>query len=92
MMIQEFLERGSEVTLITRLRRFGKALNMSMLVEFFDITKNSKEVFKGLVIMDSAYAKEMNQYPVIFITFASCKGSYPYMVSFLFEALLRFEE
>ena len=42
LMIKEFLERKSGVTLITRPRRFGKTLNMSMLANFFDITKDSK--------------------------------------------------
>ena len=45
-MIQEFLERKSKVTLITRPRRFGKTLNMSMMASFFDVTKNSKLVFE----------------------------------------------
>ena len=44
MMICDFLERGNEVTLITRPRRFGKTINMSMMAEFFDITKDAKEI------------------------------------------------
>ena len=40
-MIQEFLERKSKVTLITRPRRFGKTLNMSMMASFFDVKKVS---------------------------------------------------
>lgn len=87
MMIADFLQRKSEVTLITRPRRFGKTLNMSMLAEFFDITKDSKVLFKGLAIMDTHYAKEMNQYPVIFISFANCKGNFEYTRKFLFESL-----
>ena len=39
LMIKDFLEQGNEVTLITRPRRFGKTINMSMMAEFFDITK-----------------------------------------------------
>lgn len=38
MMIEEFLEYGDKVALITRPRRFGKTLNMTMLREFLDIT------------------------------------------------------
>lgn len=72
-MIKDFLERGSEVTLITRPRRFGKTINMSMMSEFFDITKDSKEIFKGTKIMDTPYASELNQYPTIFISFADAK-------------------
>ena len=40
LMIKDFLERKSQVTLITRPRRFGKTINMSMMAEFFDITKD----------------------------------------------------
>ena len=71
MMIQEFLRRKSIVTLITRPRRFGKTINMSMMAEFFDVTKDAKEIFKGTAIMDTEYAAEMNQYPTVFLSFAS---------------------
>ena len=60
LMIKEFLERKSTVTLITRPRRFGKTINMSMMAEFFDITKDSKEIFKGTKIMETPYASEIN--------------------------------
>ena len=75
LMIKEFLERKSGVTLITRPRRFGKTLNMSMLANFFDITKDSKELFKDTKIMKTEYADYINQYPTIFITFAGAKSS-----------------
>ena len=71
MMIQEFLRRKSIVTLITRPRRFGKTINMSMMAEFFDVTKDAKEIFKDTAIMDTEYAAEMNQYPTIFLSFAN---------------------
>lgn len=54
-MIQEFLERKSKVTLITRPRRFGKTLNMSMMASFFDVTKDSKYIFENTEIMNSDY-------------------------------------
>ena len=73
LMIKEFLDRGTDVTLITRPRRFGKTINMSMMAEFFDITKDSKEIFKGTKIMETPYAAEINQYPTIFISFADAK-------------------
>ena len=73
LMIKDFLERGNEVTLITRPRRFGKTINMSMMAEFFDITKDSKELFKDTKIMDTEYADQINQYPTIFISFAEAK-------------------
>ena len=75
LMIQDFLSRGNEVTLITRPRRFGKTLNMSMMAEFFDVTKDAKEIFKDTAIMDTEYAAEMNQYPTVFLSFASAKNS-----------------
>ena len=75
MMIQEFLRRKSIVTLITRPRRFGKTINMSMMAEFFDVTKDAKEIFKDTAIMDTEYAAEMNQYPTVFLSFASAKNS-----------------
>lgn len=61
-MIQEFLERKSKVTLITRPRRFGKTLNMSMMASFFDVTKDSKYIFENTVIMNSDYINDMNRY------------------------------
>ena len=45
-LIEDLLKRTAEVTLITRPRRFGKTLGMSMLANFFDIRKNSKEIFE----------------------------------------------
>ncbi len=81
LMIKDFLERKSQVTLITRPRRFGKTINMSMMAEFFDITKDSKEIFKGTKIMDTPYAKEINQYPTIFISFADAKRDKETVVS-----------
>ena len=48
-LIEELLSRtGTKVTLITRPRRFGKTLGMSMLENFFDIRKNSQKLFEGL--------------------------------------------
>lgn len=83
LMIKDFLERGSEVTLITRPRKFGKTINMSMMSEFFDITKDSKEIFKGTKIMDTPYASELNQYPTIFISFADAKENKETIVKFI---------
>lgn len=74
MMIYDFLMRKSTVTLITRPRRFGKTINMSMMSSFFDITKDSKEIFKDTKIVETEYILEMNQYPTIFISFANAKN------------------
>lgn len=80
-MIKDFLEYKSGVTLITRPRRFGKTLNMSMLAHFFDITKDSKELFKDTAIMQTEYAKELNKWPTIFISFAGIKGDQKQFIS-----------
>lgn len=73
-MIKDFIEFNDKVTLITRPRRFGKTLNMTMLREFFDITKDSKEIFKGLAIMETEYANQINSRPVIYFSFKDCKA------------------
>ena len=52
-LIEELLKTEAEVTLITRPRRFGKTLGMSMLESFFDIRKNSRKLFEGLEIATS---------------------------------------
>lgn len=74
MMIYDFLMRKSTVTLITRPRRFGKTINMSMMSSFFDINKDSKEIFKDTKIVETEYISEMNQCPTIFISFANAKN------------------
>lgn len=74
MMIYDFLMRKSTVTLITRPRRFGKTINISMMSSFFDMTKDSKEIFKDTKIVETEYISEMNQYPTIFISFANAKN------------------
>ena len=75
LMIKDFIEYKKYVTLITRPRRFGKSLNMSMLRDFFDITKDSKEIFRGLAIMDTEVKGQMNSLPVIYLTFKNCSGN-----------------
>lgn len=89
LIIKEFLEKKSQVTLITRPRRFGKTINMSMMAEFFDISRDSKELFKGTNIMDTPYASEMNQYPCIFISFADAKRDKISLVSTVKDQILK---
>ena len=69
-------EETAEVTLITRPRRFGKTMAMSMLSHFFDIRKDSKTMFQGLKIAkDTDLCDEwMNQWPVLFISFRRVDG------------------
>lgn len=45
-----------------------------MMSSFFDITKDSKEIFKDTKIVETEYISEMNQYPTIFISFANAKN------------------
>jgi hypothetical protein len=71
--IEEFLRSGDEVTLITRPRRFGKTLNMSMLSCFCDQDRDSRSLFEGLDIMETTYVDQMNSFPVIFISFKDAK-------------------
>lgn len=74
LMIKDFLDMNDKVALIARPRRFGKTLNMTMIREFFDITKDSRDIFNGLAIMDTEYANQINSRPVIYLTFKDCKG------------------
>ena len=69
-------ESPAKVILITRPRRFGKTLGMSMLANFFDIEKNSREVFSGLEISENKELCEtwMNQWPIVFLTFKDVDG------------------
>ena len=75
-LIAEILNEKAEVTLITRPRRFGKTLGMSMLESFFDIRKDSRKLFEGLEIAEhQALCKEwMNRYPTITISFRQIDG------------------
>ena len=75
LMIKDFIEMKDEVTLIARPRRFGKTLNVTMLKEFFDIEKDSRDIFNGLAIMDTEYADQINSRPVIYFTFKNSKGT-----------------
>lgn len=76
-LIYELLKtRATKVTLITRPRRFGKTLGMSMLADFFDIRKESSSLFEGLDISEKASIcnEWMNQYPVIFLSLKDIDG------------------
>ena len=73
--IREWWEAEDEVTLITRPRRFGKTLNMSMTEQFFSVDYAGRgDLFEGLSIWeDEKYRKLQGTYPVIFLSFASVK-------------------
>ena len=74
--IKEWWENGDDTTLITRPRRFGKTLNMSMLECFFSNKyANRADLFEGLSIWENEeYRKLQGTYPVIFLSFAPVKA------------------
>lgn len=73
--IKEWWENRDAVTLITRPRRFGKTLLMSMVEKFFDLECDGKGwIFEGLCIFDEErYRAMQGTYPVISLSFASIK-------------------
>lgn len=75
--IKEWWESQDDVTLITRPRRFGKTLNMSMLECFFSNKYAGRgDLFEGLSIWnDEKYRQLQGTYPVIFISFAEIKAN-----------------
>jgi Predicted AAA-ATPase/PD-(D/E)XK nuclease superfamily len=74
--IKEIIDDGAEVILITRPRRFGKTLNLSMLKYFFEIKEQHEQnLFANLLIsQDAAFCnKHQHKYPVIFLSFKDIK-------------------
>ena len=74
--IKEWWDSGDNVTLITRPRRFGKTLNMSMLKCFFSNRYAGRsDLFEGLSVWeDEKYRQLQGTYPVIFLSFADVKA------------------
>ena len=71
MYIKDIIDNDSSVILVTRPRRFGKTLNMSMLRYYFDCSqKDNKELFEGLKIMEQGeeYTSKLGYYPCIYLT------------------------
>ncbi len=81
--IREWWENADKVTLITRPRRFGKTLNMSMTECFFSNKyKDRSDLFEGLSIWEEKspdgeyrYRKLQGTFPVIFLSFANVKAA-----------------
>ena len=71
--IKEIMEDGAKVIVITRPRRFGKTMNISMLQQFLQYEKEN--LFEELAINQDQYfcQKYQNKYPVIFVSFKSIK-------------------
>ena len=92
MYIKDIIDNQSRVILITRPRRFGKTLNMSMLRYYFDCdVKFSKEIFEGLKIMeqDEKYTSKLGAYPCLYLTLKDVNDSnYEKMILGLKTAIL----
>lgn len=82
LLIKDILEKGGQVNLFTRPRRFGKTLALTMLRTFFETEidrdgelKDNSHYFDGMKIMDAGeeYTKHLGQYPVIFLSLKSAK-------------------
>lgn len=93
-LIKTIIDTSSKVTLITRPRRWGKTLNLSMLEYFFSSPK--KELFNNLAIEklnNGRYMDYQGQYPVIFVSFKDIKqrslASTIDRVHLLFQSLFR---
>ena len=73
--IKEWWESHDDVTLITRPRRFGKTLTMSMLEHFFSVNHQKRgDLFENLSIWkEEKYRCLQGNYPVIFLSFANVK-------------------
>lgn len=72
--IKEWWESKDEVTLITRPRRFGKTLTMSMVEQFFSVEYAGNKYFQGMDIWkEKKYQELQGSYPVISLTFSSIK-------------------
>ena len=73
--IKEWWERGDRVSLITRPRRFGKTLNISMTEQFFSVRYAGRgELFEGLSIwQEEKYRALQGTYPMISLSFANIK-------------------
>lgn len=76
LLIDMLKEEMDQVMLITRPRRFGKTLGMSMFSSFLDIRKDSGKLFKGLKIAEHKDICQnwMNQYPTLFLSFKDVDG------------------
>ena len=88
--IREWWESRDSVTLITRPRRFGKTLTMSMTEQFFSVEYAGRgDLFEGLEIWkEEAYRQLQGTYPVISLTFANVKETNYETTSYRIRQLL----
>lgn len=76
LLIRDFLDRKTLVSLFTRPRRFGKTLNMDMLRVFFEISEEDTSHYfidKKIWKCGSKYTEHQGKYPVIFLSFKDVK-------------------
>lgn len=75
-LIKEIIDSSADIILLPRPRRFGKTLNLSMLLYFFDIEEDNRNLFDNLNISkNNRIMNECNRYPIIYITFKDVKES-----------------
>ena len=76
LVIKEFLDYKPKVTLITRPRRFGKSITLSMLRYFFEKTEKSTAYLfeKSKIWQEEGYKELQGTYPVVFISFKDIKA------------------
>lgn len=74
--LEAFLKAPADAILFTRPRRFGKTLFISMLAEFFDMKKQSQDLFSGLKVASNEELCKMwmNKFPVISISLKKVNG------------------
>src|SRR5690242_15348559 len=95
LLIKDLIEDGSEVILLTRPRRFGKTLNMSMIKNFFEKTEEDRSyLFKDLKVWQyENLHQHFGKYPVIYVTFKDekyltwkeCKKGFTLLISNLYR-------
>lgn len=74
MFIKEWWENKDDVTLITRPRRFGKTLTLSMVEQFFSVHDKGSDIFCGMKIWEEDYYQQLQgEYPVIALSFSDIK-------------------
>ena len=90
--IRELLDAQGKITLITRPRRFGKTLSLSMLQYFFTLenAEENRKLFRGLDIERAGerYMREQGTRPVVFLTLKEVRaGNYEGLMVKLSEIL-----
>ena len=91
--LRDLLESRGKVTLVTRPRRFGKTLTLSMLQYFFDVenAEENRKLFRGLDIERAGekYRKEQGTRPVVFLTLKEVMAEKPAMMMELLARILQ---